>query len=132
MLDRLKLLLNDEQINKIKKLNILIVGVGGVGGYALESLVRTGVSNITIIDNDVVEKSNLNRQIISLNNNIGEDKVSVAKERCLSINPECNINVKKMFLDKNNISYVCWSLTNKAESASLLKSSATRVLPTTC
>ena len=103
MLDRLKLLLNDEQINKIKKLNILIVGVGGVGGYALESLVRSGVSNITIIDNDVVDESNLNRQIISLKSNIGKNKVDVAKDRCLDINPSCKITTIKSFIDKSNI-----------------------------
>ena len=109
MLDRLELMLNKEQVERIKNLNILIVGVGGVGGYVLESLVRSGVSNITIIDNDVVEESNLNRQIISLKNNIGKDKVLVAKERCLNINFDCNINTKTMFLDKNNIDNIIYS-----------------------
>ena len=103
MLDRLNLILSEENINKIKSLNILIVGVGGVGGYALESLVRSGVENITIIDADIIEESNLNRQIIALNSTIGEDKVLVAKNRALDINKNIKINAIKTFLDKDNI-----------------------------
>ncbi len=102
MFDRLKLILSVEELKRISELNILIVGIGGVGGYALESLVRTGVLNFTIIDSDIVESSNLNRQVISLNSTIGKDKVKVAKERCLNINPDCNINDLKIFLDNNN------------------------------
>ena len=67
--DRILKILSKEDLDKIKNLNILIVGVGGVGGYSLEALVRSGVSNITIIDKDTVDVSNLNRQIISNINN---------------------------------------------------------------
>ena len=103
MIDRLLKIIPENKIKLIQDLNILIVGLGGVGGYALESLVRTGVRNITIIDSDVIEESNLNRQIISLNSNIGKDKVEVAKNRCQDINPDCNITTYNWFLDKNNI-----------------------------
>ena len=70
-LERLESLVGSTNLEKIKSLNILIVGIGGVGGYTLESLVRCGVENITIVDFDKVESSNLNRQIISSLTNIG-------------------------------------------------------------
>ena len=77
-LERLESLVGLDVLERIKNLNILIVGIGGVGGYTLESLVRCGVENITIIDYDKVDSSNLNRQIISNLNNIGQLKVDVA------------------------------------------------------
>ena len=101
--DRILKILSKEQLDKIKNLNILIVGVGGVGGYALESLVRSFVKNIVIIDKDVVDESNLNRQIISLNNNIGKSKVEEAKKRALSINKNANITTIDTFLNKDNL-----------------------------
>ena len=104
--NRILKILSKEDLDKIKNLKILIVGVGGVGGYALESLVRSGVKNITIIDKDNVDETNLNRQIISLNDNIGESKVEVAKKRSLSINKEVNINCKELFLNKDNLEAV--------------------------
>ena len=90
--DRFKLLIGENNFNIIKNKRILIVGVGGVGGYVLETLARSGIENITIIDNDIIDITNLNRQIISLNNNVGSNKVDVAKERILKINPNAKIN----------------------------------------
>ena len=103
MFDRFIKIINEENFNKIKNLNILIIGIGGVGGYALEALVRSGVESITIVDGDVVEKTNLNRQLIALNSILTQDKVDVAKNRCLDINPNVKINAIKQFIDKNNI-----------------------------
>ena len=102
MFERLITLINEESFNKIQTKNVLIVGVGGVGGYAFETLVRSGIINITIVDGDVVENSNLNRQIISNINVIGKPKVLVAKERALSINPNANIKVINEFITENN------------------------------
>ncbi len=102
MFERLITLINEESFNKIQTKNVLIVGVGGVGGYAFETLVRSGIINITIVDGDVVENSNLNRQIISNINVIGKLKVLVAKERALSINPNANIKVINEFITENN------------------------------
>ena len=102
MFERLITLINEESFNKIQAKNVLIVGVGGVGGYAFETLVRSGIINITIVDGDVVENSNLNRQIISNINVIGKPKVLVAKERALSINPNANIKVINEFITENN------------------------------
>jgi tRNA A37 threonylcarbamoyladenosine dehydratase len=101
--DRILKILPKEDLDKIKNLTVLIVGVGGVGGYSLESLVRSGVSNIIIIDKDVVDITNLNRQIISLNNNIGNIKVEEAKNRALAINKDLNITAINEFLGKDNL-----------------------------
>ena len=101
--DRLKMILDDNKLSEIQNKNILIIGIGGVGGSALETLVRFGVRNITIIDNDIVDITNLNRQIISLHSNIGEKKVIVAKTRALDIYPDINITDLDLFLDSSNI-----------------------------
>jgi tRNA A37 threonylcarbamoyladenosine dehydratase len=103
MFDRLLKLITNEDLNKLKNTNVLLVGVGGVGGYALEALVRCGIENITIVDSDNVEISNLNRQIISLNSNIGKYKVEVASTRAKDINPNINITTIKEFITKDNI-----------------------------
>lgn len=102
-LERLESLVGLDVLKKIKNLNILIVGIGGVGGYTLESLVRCGVENITIIDYDKVDSSNLNRQIISNLNNIGQLKVDVARKRYTNINDKLNLKTMSIFLDKDNI-----------------------------
>lgn len=103
MFDRLELLIGKENIEKISKINVLIVGIGGVGGTALESLVRSGVKNITIIDKDVFSESNLNRQILSTRDSIGLYKVDVGINRCKSINPDVNITGLKINLDEKNV-----------------------------
>ncbi len=102
-LERLESLVGLDVLERIKNLNILIVGIGGVGGYTLESLVRCGVENITIIDYDRVDSSNLNRQIISNLNNIGQLKVDVARKRYTNINDKLNLKTMSIFLDKDNI-----------------------------
>lgn len=102
-LERFESLVGVDVLEGIKNLNILIVGIGGVGGYTLESLVRCGVENITIIDYDRVESSNLNRQIISNLSNIGELKVDVARKRYTNINDKLNLKTMSVFLDKDNI-----------------------------
>ena len=79
-------LVNITNYEKISKQTILIVGLGGVGGYVLESLVRLGIKNIIIVDYDTIDITNLNRQILALNDNIGQKKVEVAKNRALNIN----------------------------------------------
>lgn len=102
-LNRLELLIGKENVERIKKLNILLVGIGGVGGYTFESLVRCGLENITIIDYDKVDETNLNRQILTNLNNIGEFKTDVAELRALSINSNIKVNKITNFLDSSNI-----------------------------
>ena len=102
-LDRLEKLIGKINLEKLKKLNVAIVGLGGVGSYVLESIVRCGISNITLIDNDIIDSTNLNRQIITTSNNIGNLKVDEAKKRATEINPSIVINCLSLFLGKVNI-----------------------------
>lgn len=102
MFDRLEKILTENEFNKIRNLNILLIGIGGVGGYTLEALVRMGVKNITIVDYDIIDLSNLNRQIITTKENIGNSKVLEAKKRALSINSEINITTINEKINKDN------------------------------
>lgn len=90
MFSRLELLIGND-INKLHNANILVIGVGGVGGYVVEMLARSGVGNITVIDYDVVDISNKNRQIIALDDTIGKFKVDVIRDRINSFYKECNV-----------------------------------------
>lgn len=104
MFERLITLIGEDDVNKLKKANVLIVGLGGVGGYALETLVRSGIYNLTIVDGDIVELSNLNRQIISKRDVIGRPKALVAQARTLEINPDVNLKVINEFISEDNFS----------------------------
>lgn len=104
MFERLITLIGEDKVDKLKKANVLIVGLGGVGGYALETLVRSGIYNLTIVDGDIVELSNLNRQIISKRNVIGRPKALVAQARTLEINPDVNLRVINEFISEDNFS----------------------------
>lgn len=103
MFDRVISFVGKDNLEKIKNTTVLVVGLGGVGGYALEGLVRSGIGNVILMDYDKVDFSNLNRQIITNQNNIGKYKVEVAMERVKSINPECKIIIHNTFLDKDTI-----------------------------
>ncbi|MEG0854896.1 MAG: tRNA threonylcarbamoyladenosine dehydratase [Terrisporobacter sp.] len=95
---RTSLIVGDEGIEKLNKSNVIIFGVGGVGSFATEALVRAGVGNITIVDFDDVDITNINRQLPALHSTVGKLKVDVMKERLLDINPELNIRtVAKMY-----------------------------------
>lgn len=102
MFERLELLVNDK-IEAIKNKRVLIIGLGGVGGYALETLVRSGIENITIVDNDTIDITNINRQLISLNENIGTLKTEAWDKRIKSINPNCKVNTISKFITKENL-----------------------------
>ncbi len=103
MFERINTLIGEDNLNKIKNTKVLIIGIGGVGGYATESLVRSGIENIILLDHDTIDITNLNRQIISLNSNLGRDKVTIMQERIEDINPNCNVITHKIFLDGTNI-----------------------------
>ena len=102
MLNRLELLIGKDNLEKIKNKTVLLVGLGGVGGHALESLARSGIGNLILVDSDKIDITNLNRQLISNKHNIGLNKVDVAKERINSIS-DTNIITINEFIDKNNI-----------------------------
>ena len=100
---RILKLIGEDKLKSIQNKKIVLIGVGGVGGFALETLVRFGLKNIIIIDNDTVDITNLNRQVISNYKVLGEEKVKVAKARALSINPDGCFTVHSVFLNKENI-----------------------------
>lgn len=95
--ERTELIFGTENIKKLKKSRVAVFGVGGVGGYAVEALARSGVGTLDLIDNDMVSLSNINRQIIATHQTVGRSKVEVAKERVLSINPEAVVNTYQTF-----------------------------------
>ncbi len=86
-------ILGEQKMEKLNKSSVIVFGIGGVGGAVLEALVRGGIGTVAVVDKDVVDITNINRQIIATNYNIGEKKVDVAEKRALSINPD--INFKK-------------------------------------
>lgn len=102
MLERLELLIGDK-INDIKTKKVLIIGLGGVGSYAVEGLVRSGIENFIIVDYDKIDISNLNRQLMTNRSNIGEFKTDEIEKRILSINPNCNIVKVTKKIDMDNI-----------------------------
>ena len=94
---RTEMLLGKDSVEKLQNARVAVFGVGGVGGYTVEALVRSGVGTIDIIDNDTVAESNINRQIIATTESIGKSKVEVAKNRILSINPSAVVNAHETF-----------------------------------
>lgn len=91
------LLLGKENMERLRHARVAVFGIGGVGGYVVEGLVRSGIGTLDLIDHDKICLSNLNRQIIATRKTIGQYKVDVAKERILDINPEASVNTYKVF-----------------------------------
>ena len=103
LFSRSELIYGKEAMDKLSKCHVAIFGVGGVGGYVAESLARTGIGKFTLIDNDTVNLSNFNRQIVANKETLGRYKVDAMKERILSINDKAVVEVKKMFVLPENI-----------------------------
>lgn len=97
-LERTELLVQKEGLEKLKKANILVVGLGGVGSYAAEFIARAGIEKMTIVDGDVFDETNKNRQLPALNSTIGKSKAKVLAERLKDINPEITLTVLEEFL----------------------------------
>ncbi len=112
MFNRTKMILGEEKALALRDKHILVVGIGGVGGYSCEALVRSGIGKITIIDDDSVSESNINRQIIALNSNVGKLKVDIMEERLKDINPEILVHKigerfsEDFLLDLNEYDYI--------------------------
>ena len=102
MKERLINLFGENNLEKIKNAHILLVGIGGVGSFCFETLIRCGVENITVIDFDTYEESNLNRQLYATLDTLGKKKIDTALARAKSINENVNINVFDAFLDFNS------------------------------
>lgn len=101
MFEREELLIGDK-INELKNKTVLIVGIGGVGGYVTESMVRAGIGHLILVDFDTVDITNINRQLIALHSNIGKKKVDAYKERILDINPDCIVDTYDIFYNEEN------------------------------
>ena len=134
---RTALLIGDENVEKLSKTKIIVYGIGGVGSFAVEGLIRAGVENIVIVDNDVISPSNLNRQIHATIPNIGKLKIECMKERILSINP--NVKVEAYIPDDiqggeetlidNTITYVVGAVDTVTTKLKLIKRAKEQNIP---
>ena len=137
---RTELLIGKDALKKLAKFRVAVFGIGGVGGYVVEALVRSGIGTIDLIDNDVVSISNINRQIIATTKTIGCPKVQVAKERALEINPDIVINTYEMFympetesqFDFSNYDYVVDAIDTVGGKLSLVEKSKAAGVPIIC
>ena len=100
---RTKALLGEEKFARLQNAKVMIVGLGAVGGYALEALARAGVGHLLLVDFDRVEESNINRQILALTSTVGRKKSEVAAARVRDINPACEVTVRDMFVNADNL-----------------------------
>lgn len=110
MNERLLPLFKEEGLKKLNRSTVAVIGVGGVGGICAITLARSGVGNIIIQDFDVVEESNINRQIVANYNTIGLSKVDVLEKQIKEINPNCNVIKLKSFFDKDNLSLFTYNV----------------------
>ena len=95
--ERTQMLLGEQAIKKLASSRVAVFGAGGVGGYVIEALARSGIGALDIIDHDLISESNINRQILATGNTVGMCKADVAKQRVSSINPDCRVNALKLF-----------------------------------
>lgn len=107
--ERTIVLFGENKFEKLKNSKILIFGIGGVGGYAVEALARAGIENFCLVDGDDVSESNINRQIIATIKTVGKAKVDVMRERILEINPDAKVETKKVFYLPDNAEKIDFS-----------------------
>ena len=106
---RTEMLIGKEALEKLRKASVAIFGIGGVGSYVCEAAARSGIGSITLIDNDVVSESNINRQLIALHSTIGCYKTEAAKRRIEDINPECQVKAVNAFYSYENAQIINFS-----------------------
>jgi len=102
-LHRITLLIGNKAVKKLQKSTVMVVGCGAVGSFAIESLARSGVGHIILVDFDKIEESNINRQLFALDSTIGKSKVDVANMRIADINPKIKVDTFNMFFDENTV-----------------------------
>lgn len=100
--DRLEMLIGKDNLEVLSSKTVLVLGVGGVGGFVVESLARSGIGTLILVDFDTVDETNINRQIIALNSTIGMKKVDVLEKRVKDINSDCIVIKNSNFIDSNN------------------------------
>ncbi len=136
-LSRTSLLLGDERLERLKKAHVLVVGLGGVGAYAAEMLCRAGVGELTIVDADIVQETNINRQLLALHSTIGQSKTEILHARFLEINPNIVIHPIIEFIrdektDKllsKSYSYVVDAIDTLAPKSNLIAKAIARGIP---
>ncbi len=137
-LERTELLLGSEKLDMLRNANVLVVGVGGVGAYAAEMIVRAGVGRITIADADRVSESNINRQLVALHSTIGMEKCDVLSARLKDINPELRLTTVNRFikdsetdalLDSDKFDYVVDAIDTLSPKLALIKGALDRGIP---
>ena len=133
---REELLIGKENVEKLKKSKVAVFGIGGVGSYVVEALARAGIGNFVLVDNDNIDITNINRQIIATTKTIGKAKVEVAKERILEINPDANVTIYKKFYMPNNkieltsnISYIVDAIDTVTAKIALIQEADTLNIP---
>ena len=102
-MERTVQLLGTEKAGKLMDAHVLVAGLGGVGSVAAESLVRAGLGEITIVDSDIIQSSNINRQVPALHSTLKQSKASVMKERLLDINPELVVHVREEYINEDTL-----------------------------
>jgi tRNA A37 threonylcarbamoyladenosine dehydratase len=137
-LERTELLLGEEKLDILRNARVLVVGVGGVGAYAAEMIVRAGVGHMTIADADKVSESNINRQLVALHSTIGREKCDVLAERLRDINPELDLAIVNRFikdsetdalLDSDKFDYVVDAIDTLSPKLALIKGAMDRGIP---
>lgn len=137
--DRTKLLIGEDGVSRLENSSVAVIGVGGVGGQACQLLARAGVGNITIVDFDVVDETNINRQVLANVDTVGRQKVDVMAEMLIKINPKCNINKINAKLCAENIGEILAghfdyvidaidNVTNKIELICYCKQNGTKIV----
>lgn len=99
---RTQALIGEDSVEKLQRARVAVFGIGGVGGYTVEALARAGIGALDLIDNDCVNESNINRQIVALSSTVGKLKTEVAKARVLDINPDCTVRTHELFILPEN------------------------------
>ena len=94
---RTAMLLGEEAVNRLQKARVAVFGIGGVGGYTVEALARSGIGQLDLIDSDTVSRSNINRQLLATHSTVGMQKVEAARQRILDINPEAVVDTYPVF-----------------------------------
>ena len=137
-LERTELLLGEEKLARLRSANVLIVGVGGVGAYAAEMIVRAGVGRMTIADADKVSETNINRQLVALHSTVGKEKCEVLAERLRDINPDIELKMVNRFikdsetdalLDSEKFDYVVDAIDTLSPKLALIKGALDRGIP---
>lgn len=102
-LSRIRLLMGDECLSRLQNSSVLVIGLGAVGSYTVEALARSGVGRLALVDFDLINETNINRQLYALTSTLGQFKHEVAAKRVIDINPNCHVSSRRMFVDENNI-----------------------------